>query len=87
MLNQVILVGKLVDMKEEIVDNGTHAVILILDTGNATVPVWTRDGVANNCRTFLKMGATIGAKCRLHNAPQGLNVVGEKITFISGGKQ
>ena len=87
MVNQVILVGKLVEIKEETVDRGTPIVILSLSAGDVTVPVRTADGIAENCLKHLSIGATVGAKCRLNNDQEGLVVLGEKITFISGGKQ
>lgn len=85
MLNQVILVGKIIDREEKVVDNGTHAVILTIDTGNAQIPVWGRDDMAAHMLD-MDMNTTLGVKGRAHNSPDGVNIIVEKLTFIKGGK-
>ena len=68
MVNQVVLVGTVVSFEEKVVDNGTHAVYVILkvdiDNTIVNVPIRLRDKLATNFLSTFPSGFSglIGVK-------------------------
>ena len=98
MLNQVILVGTLIDNpKLTRTPDGRKKIIITLaiqrgfknaesgeyDTDNIKCVLWS--GIAENTVEYCKKGATVGVKARLQQSPNGVHmeVIAEKITFIN----
>lgn len=95
MLNQVILVGRLVNDPELVEkEDGTKVTTVTLgvqrnyknpdtgeyDTDFITATLW--HGIAESTVEYCKKGTTIGIKARL-NSDDGLKVIAEKVTFIN----
>lgn len=98
MLNQVILVGKLLDNpKLEELEDGRKVTYITLeikrayknvdsgdyDTDEIKCTLWS--GIAENTVEYCQKGSTVGVKARLmsSNINDSIEVVAEKITFIN----
>lgn len=98
MLNQVVIVGRLtkeVEIKER--ENGKkYAYITIAvprsyknaegvyETDFITCELW--NGIAENTSEYCKKGDLLGIKGRLQSNENKLNVIAEKVTFLSSKK-
>lgn len=98
MLNQVVLVGRLAS-DIELKENGGKKTATITvacprsyknadgeyDTDFISCILW--DAVAGNTAEYCKKGDILGVKGRLQSNDGKLNVVAEKITFLSSRKE
>lgn len=86
MLNQVILVGKVVEKGE------TTVIIQVKRTFDQhekefdTIALNLSDGLIEQSLIYLKEGSTIGAKCYIKETDGVLTLEVEKITFIQTKK-
>ena len=95
MLNQIVLVGRIVkDIEQE---GETKAVVTVAvprsyknadgeyDTDFIPCVLW--NGIATNTLEYCKKGDLIGVKGRIQSNENGIAVVAEKITFLSNKKE
>jgi len=99
MLNQVIIVGRLVNNPEvQENENGNKSIIITLaiprtykningeyDTDFITCKLW--EGIAKNAEEFLNKGDLVGVRGRLESKEKEIIVIAEKITFLSSKKE
>lgn len=98
MLNQVILVGRISgELKEEMV--GERKVVklnLVVQRSykneegvyeSDMIPVVLWDGIAQNVAEYCKNGDLVGVKGRLQSNNNGLEILSEKVTFLSSKAQ
>lgn len=95
MLNQVILVGKIVeDPKEVVTSNDELVVVMSLgierhyknEDGNYDsdiIEVVINRYLAETSKEYLEKDMTVGVKARLTSKYDGITVVAEKLTFIN----
>jgi len=90
MLNQVILVGEIVEIKEKV-----GSIVLKVSNSNIEdrliqrvqeIPILLDLRIIEDSIEFLKVGSTIGIKASLGMNLDKLIVFGEKITFIKNSK-
>jgi hypothetical protein len=95
MLNQLILVGKVTGMYEFVTENkDTEALLISLslakldETEDLQNEVYVRlpNSLSKIVKESIEIGSTIGVKGHLSMNNRELNVVGDKITFISFDK-
>lgn len=89
MLNQLVIVGRLVESKKD----GESLVIKISVPKpykneddiyeNDIVPITLKGLIANNTEEWVKEGDIIGIKGRIETNNIGIEIVGEKVTFLS----
>lgn len=98
MLNQVVLVGRLTSDPEIIeVENEKKVAYIILavprsfknengeyDTDFIPCTLW--EGIARNTSEYCKKGDLIGIKGRMQKNEDKLEIVAEKVTFLSSKK-
>lgn len=82
-LNQVVLVGKLLSLRETVVDNGTFAVVLSLSIDKEFLDVWARDELAGDISMHCVEGSFLAVKGRLHQASDGLTIIAERVSMLS----
>lgn len=99
MLNQIILVGRLVnDPTIERIENGKEISTITLAVQRALkntdgeyetdfIPVELYKGIAENTAEYCHKGDVIGIKGRLQFKEDKLMVVAEKVTFLSSKKE
>lgn len=89
MLNQIVIVGRLA---QEIEDN-----ILVLAVQRIfknedgiyetdIVPITLNGAVAENTKEYCKKGDIVGVKGRIQSNDKGIEIIGEKVTFLSSYK-
>lgn len=98
MLNQTVIVGRLLDepIIEEI-DNKKQSVITLSVSRSFkneqgeyefdNIPILLWDGIAENAKEYCHKGDAIGVKGRLQVIDEKLYVIAEKITFLSTAKK
>lgn len=97
MLNQIILVGRLVsDPQINETENGKVSTITlavsrsfkneegIYETDFIPIILW--EGIATNVNEYCKKGDLLGVKGRLQTKDNKIEVVAEKVTFLSSKK-
>lgn len=94
MLNQTVLVGRLVN--EPVIEEEKHCTITLAvprsykneegeyDTDFIKAVLW--NGIADNVREYCNKGDLIGIKGRLQQTDGKLELVAEKVTFLSSKK-
>lgn len=98
MLNQIVLVGRLVKdpVIEEMEDRKycriTIAVPRSYKNENGEyetdfIPITLWHGIAENTKEYLKRGDLIGIKGRIQVKDSNIEVVAEKLTFLSSKKE
>lgn len=88
MCNQVIIIGRLVDIFEE------EFILRVLRTykddndeyGHDDVPVKMGKSIHDNMIEYCKVGDTVAVKGRLESVTGNLYVVVDKLTFLSSAK-
>ena len=93
MLNQVILVGKVLEEIESFVDHDGNILSKILleivsyksevEEVSNKIPVLLNKDLASSIYEYLKVGMTIGVKAHIKSTDDSIVVMGEKLTFIS----
>lgn len=97
MLNQTLMVGRIVDTPVLVEEDGKKFTILKLsvprsfknDEGeyeNDVIPVKLLNSIAETTVEYTKQGDLVGVKGRLEATPEGLKVVADKVTFLSSKK-
>ena len=80
MLNQVVLVGRIMDIK----DNVLKMNIPERDAEDIRVNVELTGGMANNMKEYVAVGDLVGVKGKIaNNARKGMKIKASKITFLS----
>ena len=98
MLNQIVLVGRLVDdpVIEEMEDKKycriTIAVLRSYKNENGEydtdlIPITLWNGIAENTKEYCKKGDLIGVKGRIQSKENDIEIVAEKITFLTSKKE
>lgn len=99
MLNQVVIVGRLVeDIKTEKVNDAERRVLTLAvprpfknvdgtyDTDFINCVLW--NGIANNTAEYCKKGDVVGIKGRLQtDENKTIQIIAEKVTFLSSNKE
>ena len=92
MLNQIVLVGRLTGEPRRSEDDRKVIITLavprsykntegVYETDYIPCVLW--NGIANNALEYCRQGDVIGVKGRLQNDGPNVNVIAEKITFLS----
>lgn len=98
MLNQVILVGRIVkDIEVKELENGKKVTTIniaiprsykneegMYDTDFIDCELW--DSVATKTAEYCKKGDIVGVKGRIESEPNRIHVLAEKVTFLSSNK-
>lgn len=80
MLNQVVLVGRIMDIK----DNVLKMNIPERDAEDIRVNVELTEDMVNNMREYVAVGDLVGVKGKIvNNARKGMKIKASKITFLS----
>lgn len=80
MLNQVVLVGRIMDIK----DNVLKMNIPERDAEDIRVNVELTEDMANNMKEYVAVGDLVGVKGKIaNNARKGMKIKASKITFLS----
>ena len=98
MLNQLVLVGKLVDTPEINTIEDRKKATITISVGRSfknadgiyefdNIPVVLWDGMVENATEYLNKGDLIGIKVRLQAEEDKIVVVAEKVTFLSSAKK
>ena len=99
MLNQSILVGRIVQEPEvRETENGNKVTNITLavqrsykneegEYATDFIPCVLWDGVAQNVVEYCKKGDLIGVKGRIQSSVDKIQVIAEKVTFLSSNKQ
>jgi len=102
MLNQIVLVGRLVKDPEVVDNKGIITLAIPRSFKNAEgqydtdfVECITFDGVATNTKEYCKKGDIIGVKGRIqsrelekyHSKQTIIEIIAEKVTFLSSKKE
>ena len=98
MLNQTVLVGRLVDdpIIEEIEDRKYYRITIAVprsyknadgeyDTDFIPITLWK--GIAQNTLEYCKKGDLVGIKGRIQAEDNNIEIVAERITFLSSKKE
>lgn len=99
MLNQVVIVGRIIEtptIKE--LENGKKGSTITLAVQRAYknvdgeyetdfVPVILYNGIAENVLEYCKKGDVVGIKGRLETKENELQIIAEKVTFLSSKKE
>lgn len=91
MLNQLVLVGRIVSIRDVKKDNKKIMKVGVLrnyknECGNYDTDIIRIDisnNLGNNVRSYCKKGDMVGVKGRVVNENSKLVIIGEKITFLS----
>ena len=94
MLNQIVLVGKVV---EEIKTTENQATIVIAVSRNFkneeglyesdNIPVIVWNGIIEQTKDYCRKGDTIGIKGRIQMIDNNVTIIAERITFLSSKKE
>lgn len=99
MLNQVVIVGRLVDnpTTKELEDGKKISEIVVAvprswknEEGiyeSDFIPCTLWDGIAQNTTDYCHKGDIIGVKGRIESNNNGIRIVAEKVTFLSSKKE
>jgi len=94
MLNQTVLVGRLVDQPKKDEKGASITIAVPRSYKNEDgiyetdfIPARLFNGVAENTCEYCKKGDLIGIKGRLQSNENGLELIAEKITFLSTNKE
>lgn len=92
MLNQIVLIGR----TTKIVKNGKNCTLYIETTKSYKntegeyetdyFRVSLRGGIAENAKEYLKIGDLVGIKGRLESKGELINIICEKLTFLSSNR-
>lgn len=100
MLNQVILVGRIVKIKEEQTENGRKKAIVTIatpqhfknangeyDTNYLDISLF--ENIATNTTEYCKKGDLVEIKGRLQriDTEKGIEIIAEKVTFLSSSRK
>ena len=99
MLNQVVIVGRIIEtptIKE--LENGKKSSTITLAVQRAYknvdgeyetdfVPVILYNGIAENVLEYCKKGDVVGIRGRLETKDNELQIIAEKVTFLSSKKE
>lgn len=98
MLNQIILVGRLVsDPEINETENGKKGIIKLAiprsfknvdgeyETDFVECVLWK--AVADNVKEYCKKGDVVGVKGRIQSNENGIEVIAEKVTFLSSSRK
>lgn len=97
MLNQTLMVGRIVDTPVLVEEDGKKFTILKLSVPrsfkneegeyeNDVIPVKLLNSIAETTIEYTKQGDLIGVKGRLEMTDSGLQVIADKVTFLSSKK-
>ncbi|NCB03731.1 MAG: hypothetical protein EOM67_16485 [Spirochaetia bacterium] len=87
MINQVILAGRIESFHEKIVDNGTNALLVIIEIDNNLIPIWTRDDMAASLMDHGSLNSLIAVKAHIHMAPDGMSIIADRISILGEEKE
>jgi single-stranded DNA-binding protein len=90
MLNQVVLVGRIIDIKEDV---GTIITVAVSRTYKNNKGEYEKDlidcslygSIENHVKEYCKIGDIIGIKGKLRNLEDKLEFIGEKVSYLSNG--
>lgn len=99
MINQVVFIGRLVEKPEikELEDEKKVCYITVAvqrsfknedgeyDTDFIKCTLW--NGIADNASSYLNKGDVIGVKGRIQTTNEEMEIVAEKVTFLSSKKE
>ena len=98
MLNQIVLVGRITsDLEINEVENKKVATITLAvsrsfknangeyETDFVPITIW--NGIAENVCEYCKKGDIVGVKGRIQTKEDKIEIVAEKVTFLSSRKQ
>lgn len=94
MLNQIVLVGRITDIRIEEIDDDKKVAFLKLSVPRPyknsqgeydtdVVPVIIYGGIADNVANYCNKGDLVGAKGRVESDDEGIKIIAEKVTFLS----
>ena len=92
MLNQVVLVGRLKEIKEE--EKGISIMLVVPRSYKNEEGIYEEDciqvrlcgSVANNTKEYCNKGDLVGIKGRIQAKDNDIEIVAEKLTFLSSKK-
>lgn len=93
MLNQLVLVGRLKEIKEE--EKGINITLVVPRSYKNEEGIYEEDyipvrlfgNVANNTKEWCNKGDLIGIKGRIQAKDNDIEIVAEKLTFLSNKKE
>lgn len=93
MLNQIVLVGRLKEIEYEDEVNVEFTLVVPRNYKNIdgiyeedNIPVYISGSIAKNFKEYCKKGDLIGVKGRIQVKDNDIEIVAEKITFLSNKK-
>ena len=98
MLNQLILVGRMKEIKKNETESGKKMITLTLavprnfknmngEYETDFIPCILWNDIARNAEEYLKTGDVIGIKGRIQMYKNNIEVICEKLTFLSSKKE
>lgn len=94
MLNQVVLVGRLKEVKYEDEVNVGFTLVVPRSYKNIDgiyeedrIPVYISGSIAKNFKEYCKEGDLVGIKGRVQEKDGKIDIIAEKITFLSSKKE
>lgn len=99
MLNQIVLVGRLTENPTvENLEEGKAVATVTLAVSRSMknaegeyetdfIPCQLWNGIANNTAEYCKKGDIVGVKGRIQSADGKLEIIAEKVTFLSSKKE
>jgi single-strand DNA-binding protein len=99
MLNQIVLVGRIVkEVEVKETDNGKKVSYMTLACPRSYkneqgeyetdfIPCTLWNGIAENVAEYCKKGDIVGVKGRCQSDSAGITIVAEKVTFLSSKKE
>lgn len=93
MLNQIVVVGRLQEIKKE--EKGANVILAVprsfknadgeYETDHIPVRLW--GSVADNTAEWCNKGDLVGIKGRMQETEGKIELIGERVTFLSSKKQ
>lgn len=94
MLNQIVLVGKVVEEIKTTENQSTIVISVLRSFKNEeglyesdNIPVVLYNGIAQNAAEYCNKGTLIGIKGRIQMIDNNITIIAEKITFLSSKKE
>lgn len=97
MLNQIILIGRLThDLEINELENGVKTCVITLDVPRSIknengeyetnfIPITLSGTIAENTVEYCKKGDVMGIKGRVQSNDDQIEIIAEKVTFLSSG--
>lgn len=80
MLNQLVLIGKIVELKDNIL---TLSVLREKESKEDIIPMVISDNIKENISNYCEKNSTVGVKGRMRSNEEGIYIMVDKVTFLS----